>query len=280
MNSKRDSDDIRYLLPLRVSDDLTVEEAALVDQCIRMDEGAKAEFDSYARCMELLRDTGAQPLPVDTRPSLWDRIEPRLGPAGRMRRHRPQWISTRTLMVACASLAIVAIYVGAPPRLGQDEPDMKARQLDVGVNLPLRGVALQVLDDKMMERLHLKQKQGVLVADVEEGSPADRAGILDQDVILSIDGDAVNSIEEFAEMASRMQPGTVVRLEIIRKGERIVREFKVPDNQSYWRQPQPSIYLFETRHAVMPSRLEESLRKTWGIRLTSADHPAARSQNS
>jgi S1-C subfamily serine protease len=53
---------------------------------------------------------------------------------------------------------------------------------------------------------------GALVTDVVNGSPADRAGIADGDVITSVDGHAVNGPTALTRMLLRDSPGMSVRL--------------------------------------------------------------------
>jgi 2-alkenal reductase len=102
------------------------------------------------------------------------------------------------------------------------------------------GVSSIGLYPQLADRLDLPVDEGAVVADVVEGSPADRAGIkgggkeirfqttrvkLGGDVIIAVNGRKISRSQDLSELISRAQPGDVVTLEIIRGGER--REVRV-----------------------------------------------------
>jgi S1-C subfamily serine protease len=97
------------------------------------------------------------------------------------------------------------------------------------------GVSSIALYPQLADRLDLPVDEGAVVADVVEGSPADRAGIkgggkeirfqttrvkLGGDVIVAVNGHKVRRSQDLSELISRSQPGDVITLEIIRGGER------------------------------------------------------------
>ena len=78
------------------------------------------------------------------------------------------------------------------------------------------GVALTDVTPDLQRSLKLESADGALVQDITDGSPGDRAGLRAYDLIVSVDGKAVeNNDELIREIASRT-PGSVARLEIIR----------------------------------------------------------------
>jgi serine protease Do len=58
----------------------------------------------------------------------------------------------------------------------------------------------------------------VLVSQVEKGSPADKAGIEPGDVIVKVNGKAVQDSSELPAQIADLKPGASASLEIIRKG--------------------------------------------------------------
>ncbi|MGC9022797.1 MAG: PDZ domain-containing protein, partial [Dissulfurimicrobium sp.] len=66
-----------------------------------------------------------------------------------------------------------------------------------------------------------KKKEGVLVADVSNGSPAEKAGIKREDVIIELNGVKINDSGELRNKIALTAPGTVVKLEIERNGKRL-----------------------------------------------------------
>ncbi len=60
---------------------------------------------------------------------------------------------------------------------------------------------------------------GALVADVEEGSPAEQVGIQEGDLITAVDGEPVDHPHALVEMVRARQPGDEVGLAVLRDGE-------------------------------------------------------------
>ncbi|MDE2796986.1 MAG: PDZ domain-containing protein [Gemmatimonadota bacterium] len=101
-----------------------------------------------------------------------------------------------------AALAFTAVAVPAPGAMAQEkEEDRRAWSFRVGVNneRPMLGVMLA--SDGSGE-------DGVLVMDVLEDSPAEKAGIIDGDVILSVDG---HNLSEPLEGEDEEHPETPVQ---------------------------------------------------------------------
>lgn len=69
-----------------------------------------------------------------------------------------------------------------------------------------------------------KVKQGVFVQEVTPDTPAAKAGIQAEDVIIAFDGKPLRSSSDLVEMASATPPGTKVQLKLIRSG----KEMTVP----------------------------------------------------
>jgi 2-alkenal reductase len=59
-------------------------------------------------------------------------------------------------------------------------------------------------------------RYGVQVRTVEEDSPADDAGLREDDVIIAVDGAAITQTEAFSELLFRHQPGDTIELTIVR----------------------------------------------------------------
>jgi len=79
------------------------------------------------------------------------------------------------------------------------------------------GVIIQNLTPALSE--HFGVKEGVLVSDVVDESPAQRAGIKRGDVIVSYRGEKVNSSIQLRDMVTSTPPGEEVNLLIVREGK-------------------------------------------------------------
>ena len=80
------------------------------------------------------------------------------------------------------------------------------------------GVQIQELTDGLRDYFKVKGNDGVLVSEVVEDSPAEKAKLKAGDIILSVNGDNVSTASELQRAISRQDPDSEVALEIIRKG--------------------------------------------------------------
>jgi serine protease Do len=80
------------------------------------------------------------------------------------------------------------------------------------------GVTIQPVTSEMAASLGLKEARGVIVSEVEQGSPAQRAGIKQGDVITTINGNQVNDGNSLRNIIASAGPGAEVTLNIVRDG--------------------------------------------------------------
>ena len=78
------------------------------------------------------------------------------------------------------------------------------------------GLVPQGVTSDLQKSLDLTNDKGVIVASVHKGSPADSFGIKRYDVIVEIDGKAIESEVEFRKVIAEASPGRKVALKIIR----------------------------------------------------------------
>jgi serine protease Do len=82
------------------------------------------------------------------------------------------------------------------------------------------GVGIQRLTPELAESMKLKADEGVLVSQVMEGGPAEKAGLKVEDVILEFAGKAVKTPSELQNAVAWSAPGTKAGLVILRGGKR------------------------------------------------------------
>lgn len=116
--------------------------------------------------------------------------------------------------------------VGANIGIGFAIPSQIARQIaqELVTHGEIRrgflGVSISDLDEGLAEAMNLESTRGVLVGGVQEGQPADEAGIERGDVIVSVDGKPVGDVGELRFQIASIPPGTEVDVVVIREGER------------------------------------------------------------
>ncbi|HEV2284403.1 MAG TPA: DegQ family serine endoprotease [Steroidobacteraceae bacterium] len=78
------------------------------------------------------------------------------------------------------------------------------------------GVVIQNVTQGLSDSFGLPRPEGALVSSVEKDGPAARAGVEPGDVILKLNGDAINDSTELPVKVASVNPGTSVELEIWR----------------------------------------------------------------
>jgi serine protease Do len=80
------------------------------------------------------------------------------------------------------------------------------------------GVTIQGVNQALADSFGLKEPGGALVSQVEKGGPADKAGIEPGDVIVKVNGKAVQDSSELPAQIADLKPGVSASREIVRKG--------------------------------------------------------------
>jgi S1-C subfamily serine protease len=78
---------------------------------------------------------------------------------------------------------------------------------------------LVALPAPLVQSLMLEQERGLLIVQVESGSPADQGGLMLGDILLHIDGSAVQDVDELRRHLRSLQAGQTVSLRVLRGGE-------------------------------------------------------------
>jgi serine protease Do len=80
------------------------------------------------------------------------------------------------------------------------------------------GVVIQPVSDDMAKTLHMDEAKGALIADVTKDSPAEKAGLKPDDVVVTADGRAIEDSAALSRYIASKAPGTSVRLQVLRAG--------------------------------------------------------------
>ena len=97
------------------------------------------------------------------------------------------------------------------------------------------GVVIQDVNKELAESFGLSKAQGALVASVEKGSPAGKAGMEAGDVILKLDGQPVTESSDLPRRVGATKPGSNVIVQVWRKGatrDLTVTVGEMPDDEA------------------------------------------------
>ena len=79
------------------------------------------------------------------------------------------------------------------------------------------GVSIRVVDEPLAKQLNLEE--GLYVVEVNEYSPAEKAGLKSGDLIVKADGTRIKTFEELQEIKNSKEEGDTINIEFIRDGK-------------------------------------------------------------
>ncbi|MFV0439460.1 MAG: DegQ family serine endoprotease [Desulfopila sp.] len=89
------------------------------------------------------------------------------------------------------------------------------------------GVVIQNVDENLAKSFGLDRARGILVSDVQAGSPADKGGIVQGDVIVSLNGDSLKDVTDLRNQVAMLSPGSTAQLGVIRNGKSLTVNIKI-----------------------------------------------------
>ena len=111
----------------------------------------------------------------------------------------------------------IALTLGTFP----EDPTSVAR---ADTDRPRLGMSVRDLTSSLAEQLELpRATRGALITEVEAGEPADDAQLRRGDVIVSVNGERVESVDEFERAVAGFESGDRIRLRVLNaQGYRVV----------------------------------------------------------
>lgn len=89
------------------------------------------------------------------------------------------------------------------------------------------GVAIQNLTPELAKQFNLSEDKGVLIGDVVEDGPADKAGLQRGDVIIEFDGKKIEDPNQLRNKVAVTEPGQEIEVKIIREGKNLIKKIIV-----------------------------------------------------
>ena len=153
-------------------------------------------------------------------------------------------------------LGLLAAALAAAPLLAQPSPAPAPPvppEHGIHIAMPARsflGVGVTEISADRAKELKLAEERGVEITKVDEGSPAEKAGLKKGDVVLEYQGQRLEGTEQFVRLVRETPPGRTVKMLISRggstqtvsavlgerKGRAISRElrFEMPSRFDVW----------------------------------------------
>ena len=96
-----------------------------------------------------------------------------------------------------------------------------------GVTRGWIGVEPQNISPELSSSFSLTNKNGILIAGVLEGGPADRAGMRPGDVLIGINNESIKDVRDLLNKIAQTEPGHVLKFEVVRKSEALDMQLQV-----------------------------------------------------
>ncbi|HZQ69378.1 MAG TPA: PDZ domain-containing protein [Terriglobales bacterium] len=93
------------------------------------------------------------------------------------------------------------------------------------------GVDTRDVTADRLGTLKLKEEKGVEVTMVDQDAPAGKAGLKERDVILTLNGTAVESVEQLRRLIREVPPGRVITLGLSRAGQPVTVKVQLADRK-------------------------------------------------
>ena len=117
--------------------------------------------------------------------------------------------------IASKSGGYAGIGFAIPTNMARPIMDMLVK--DGKVSRGYLGVSIVTANAKIAKEYKLGATRGAIVADVQQGSPAHKAGLVEGDVITALNGSEIKTSDVFRNTIAMIKPGTMVSLDVISK---------------------------------------------------------------
>jgi serine protease Do len=91
------------------------------------------------------------------------------------------------------------------------------------------GVMIAPVSDEVAAALGLEEARGTMISGVTEESPAEEAGLTKGDIVISVDGEAVEGPRGLTRLIAGDRPGAEVTLDLLRKGKQVELQVTLGD---------------------------------------------------
>lgn len=106
------------------------------------------------------------------------------------------------------------------------------------------GVDTRDVTPDQLSALHLKEERGVEVTMVDQDAPAGKAGLKEHDVILSVNGSNVESVEQLRRIIHEIPAGRTISISVSRAGQPLTLKAQLADRKKTFGLPDDKNFKF------------------------------------
>lgn len=82
------------------------------------------------------------------------------------------------------------------------------------------GVSVEDMSERLARRMNVKTEKGALVNSVSDDSPAEKAGIKEDDIIVSFNGKTIDDAGDLTRAVAKAEPGKAAECVVMRRNDR------------------------------------------------------------
>ena len=91
------------------------------------------------------------------------------------------------------------------------------------------GVQVQMVTPELAKSFGMSEPRGALVAEVHPGSPAEKAGVKREDIIIEYNGTPIHEMNELPRLVAATPPGTKSTIKVLRNGKEVTLPITVTE---------------------------------------------------
>ncbi|WP_118180708.1 DegQ family serine endoprotease [Paraburkholderia phosphatilytica] len=179
-------------------------------------------------------------------------------------------------------------FMGISFAIPIDEAMRVANQLETTGKVTRGRIAVAIgeVTKDVADSLGLPKAEGALVSSVEQGGPADKAGVQPGDIILKFNGQPVDTATDLPRMVGDTKPGTKATITVWRKGQTRDLPITIAETQTdktakadEKKAPPPKPRALNSLGIAVtdvPADQQKSLKLHGGVQIDQVDGPAAR----
>lgn len=137
----------------------------------------------------------------------------------------------KVVFISLAIVAVISISITSAAfakdrmiiRSGDDDEVKKVKVVEK--THAFLGIHMDDLSSKLRKKLDYSKDKGVWIVDVIEDSPAEKAGLKEDDILIVLDGEEIENAKHLGKLLKDMDPGEMVDVVVFRDGGE--KEFRI-----------------------------------------------------
>jgi serine protease Do len=130
------------------------------------------------------------------------------------------------------------------------------------------GVQVQVVTPELAKSFGLSAPKGALVAEVNPGTPAEKAGLQRGDIIIDFNGSPIKQMSQLPRLVAATSPGTKVTVTVLREGKEKTFTLKLTELKEERKARIPGEKEEESSAGLVVEDLDAAMARRFGLKET------------